>query len=68
MQVAVSGEPYDSDPLPLDTETMRELGYCTIDLPVERLQREEPPIPPDATGSLVSGGSAGNLTALACAP
>jgi hypothetical protein len=47
---------------------MRELGYCTIDLLVEGLQREEPPIPPDAAGLLVSGGSAGNLTALACAP
>ena len=32
------------DPLALDPETMRELGYRTIDLLVERLQREEPPI------------------------
>jgi aromatic-L-amino-acid/L-tryptophan decarboxylase len=32
------------DPLTLDAETMRELGYRTIDLLVERLQRDEPPI------------------------
>ena len=32
------------DPLALDPETMRELGYRTVDLLVERLQREEPPI------------------------
>src|SRR6185312_11724765 len=32
------------DPLALDAETMRELGYRTIDLLVERLQRDEPPI------------------------
>ena len=32
------------DPLALDPETMRELGYRTIDLLVERLQRAEPPI------------------------
>ncbi len=32
------------DPLALDAETMRELGYRTVDLLVERLQREEPPI------------------------
>ena len=32
------------DPLALDPETMRELGYRTIDLLVERLQRDEPPI------------------------
>ena len=44
MQVAVTGGPHDSDPLALDPETMRELGYRTIDLLVERLQREEPPI------------------------
>jgi aromatic-L-amino-acid decarboxylase len=36
--------PHESDPLALDPETMRELGYRTIDLLVERLQREEPPI------------------------
>jgi aromatic-L-amino-acid decarboxylase len=35
---------HGSDPLALDPETMRELGYRTIDLLVERLQREEPPI------------------------
>ena len=38
------GGPHDSDPLALDPETMRELGYRTVDLLVERLQREEPPI------------------------
>jgi glutamate/tyrosine decarboxylase-like PLP-dependent enzyme len=40
----VSGRPQDNDPLALDPETMRELGYRTIDLLVERLQRAEPPI------------------------
>jgi glutamate/tyrosine decarboxylase-like PLP-dependent enzyme len=44
MQGAVEGGPHDSDPLALDPETMRQLGYLTIDLLVERLQREEPPI------------------------
>ena len=44
MQGAVPGGPHDRDPLALDPETMRELGYRTIDLLVERLQREEPPI------------------------
>ena len=38
------GGPHDNDPLAVDPETMRELGYRTIDLLVERLQREEPPI------------------------
>jgi glutamate/tyrosine decarboxylase-like PLP-dependent enzyme len=36
--------PHESDPLALDPETMRELGYRTIDLLVERLRRDEPPI------------------------
>jgi glutamate/tyrosine decarboxylase-like PLP-dependent enzyme len=40
----VAGGPHDSDPLALDPETVRELGYRTVDLLVERLQREEPPI------------------------
>jgi glutamate/tyrosine decarboxylase-like PLP-dependent enzyme len=40
----VAGGPRDRDPLALDAETMRELGYRTIDLLVERLQREEPPL------------------------
>jgi len=40
----VAGGPHDNDPLAVDPETMRELGYRTIDLLVERLQREEPPI------------------------
>ena len=44
MQVAVKGGPHETDPLALDPETMRELGYRTIDLLVERLQRAEPPI------------------------
>jgi len=44
MQAAVPAGPHDSDPLSLDPETMRELGYRTIDFLVERLQREEPPI------------------------
>jgi len=35
---------HHEDPLALDAETMRELGYRTIDLLVERLQRDEPPI------------------------
>jgi aromatic-L-amino-acid/L-tryptophan decarboxylase len=30
------------DPLALDRETMRELGYRTVDLLVEQLEREEP--------------------------
>ena len=40
----MAGGPHDNDPLAVDPETMRELGYRTIDLLVERLQREEPPI------------------------
>ena len=40
----MAGGPHDNDPLALDPETMRELGYRTVDLLVERLQREEPPI------------------------
>ena len=38
------GPPQDRDPLALDPETMRELGYRTVDLLVDRLQRAEPPI------------------------
>jgi hypothetical protein len=33
---------HGSDPLALDPETMRELGYRTIDLLVERLLRDVP--------------------------
>lgn len=32
------------DPLALDREAMRQLGYRTIDLLVEQLEREEPPL------------------------
>jgi glutamate/tyrosine decarboxylase-like PLP-dependent enzyme len=32
------------DPLALDRETMRQLGYRTVDLLVERLARETPPL------------------------
>lgn len=80
----------DHDPLEVDRETMRELGYCTVDWLVERagVRRDEPVLvegpshleltvlgwfadwigyPDTASGVLVSGGSAANLTALACA-
>jgi aromatic-L-amino-acid decarboxylase len=32
------------DPLALDRETMRQLGYRTVDLLVDRLERETPPL------------------------
>jgi len=40
MHRAVAGD----DPLALDRETMRQLGYRTVDLLVERLGREAPPL------------------------
>jgi len=39
----VSGHDRD-DPLALDRETMRMLGYRTVDLLIEQLDREEPPL------------------------
>jgi len=39
----VSGHDRD-DPLALDRETMRMLGYRTVDLLIEQLHREEPPL------------------------
>jgi aromatic-L-amino-acid decarboxylase len=40
----VGGGVDSRDPLALDAETMRELGYRTVDLLVERLQRDGPPL------------------------
>src|SRR2546421_4781317 len=70
-------------PLGLDPELMRQLGYRTIDMLVDRVAGPSGPstlelvvlgwlrqwvgYPDEAAGVLVSGGSAANLTALACA-
>ena len=40
----MEGAPLHNDPLALDGETMRALGYRTVDLLVEWLERESPPI------------------------
>ena len=41
------------DPLGLDSQTMRELGYRTVDLLVERLERERggPPLRSGKSGA-----------------
>ncbi len=40
----MEGVPPQGDPLSLGKETMRELGYRTVDLLVEWLERESPPL------------------------
>jgi aromatic-L-amino-acid/L-tryptophan decarboxylase len=40
----VEGGPPQRDPLALDRETMRQLGYRTVDVLVEWLERESPPL------------------------
>jgi aromatic-L-amino-acid/L-tryptophan decarboxylase len=40
----VEGVPPQRDPLALDKEAMRQLGYRTVDLLVEWLERESPPL------------------------
>ncbi|MDQ2910377.1 MAG: aminotransferase class V-fold PLP-dependent enzyme, partial [Actinomycetota bacterium] len=40
----MAGVPPQRDPLALDRETMRQLGYRTVDLLVEWLEREAPPL------------------------
>ena len=40
----MDGVPLQQDPLALDKEAMRQLGYRTIDLLVDRLERETPPV------------------------
>jgi aromatic-L-amino-acid decarboxylase len=44
MAVIVEGAPSHDDPLALDRETMRQLGYRTVDLLVDWLERESPPL------------------------
>jgi len=40
----LKGVPPQSDPLALDSETMRQLGYRTVDLLVDWLEQESPPL------------------------
>ena len=48
----MEGAPLHKDPLALDGDTMRALGYRTVDLLVEWLERESPPVRRAAPGEM----------------